>query len=75
MAVPWRATHELAGSCQFEAFGDGFTCLLHNENCGKGMESTTLRRYCKGKSEKIKKRLLSKCEFRPQIGAVLEKVE
>jgi len=52
VTVPWRATQEFTGACLLEAFGDGFTCLLHNENGGKEGENTALRFDCKGKSEK-----------------------
>jgi hypothetical protein len=31
VTVPWRATHELTGACLLEAFGDGFTCFLHEK--------------------------------------------
>ena len=58
VTVPWRATQEFAGSCLLEAFGDGFTCLLHNENGGKEGENTALRGACKGKSEKTRKDFL-----------------
>jgi hypothetical protein len=47
VTVPWRATQEFTGACLLEAFGDGFTCFLH-EKVGKDGENTAFMRACKG---------------------------
>lgn len=48
VTVPWRATQEFTGACLFEAFGDGFTCFLH-EKLGKEEENIAFPGSCKGK--------------------------
>jgi hypothetical protein len=47
VTVPWRATQEFTGACLLEAFGDGFTCFLH-EKVGKDGENTAFEAACKG---------------------------
>jgi len=47
MSVPWRTTQELTGTCLLEAFGDGFTCFLH-EKVGKEWEHNAFGSTCKG---------------------------
>jgi|GEM_PF-4952601 len=47
VAMPWRATQEFTGTCLLEAFGDGFTCFLH-EKLGKERENTDFSHSCKG---------------------------
>jgi hypothetical protein len=47
VTVPWRATQEFTGACLLEAFGDGFTCFLH-EKVGKDGENTAFGGACKG---------------------------
>lgn len=47
VTVPWRATQEFTGACLLEAFGDGFTCFLH-EKVGKEGENTAFEAACKG---------------------------
>jgi len=46
VAVPRRATQEFTGACLLEAFGDGFTCFLH-EKYGKEEENIALLLPCK----------------------------
>jgi len=50
--VPWRATQEFTGACLLEAFGDGFTCFLH-EKLGKEEENIALPGPCKGKRREL----------------------
>jgi len=47
VTVPWRATQEFTGACLLEAFGDGFTCFLH-EKVGKDGKTQLLKRLVKG---------------------------
>jgi hypothetical protein len=47
VTVPWRATQEFTGACLLEAFGDGFTCFLH-EKVGKDGKNTAFAAACKG---------------------------
>ena len=47
VTVPWRATQEFTGACLLEAFGDGFTCFLH-EKVGKDGKTQLLKGLVKG---------------------------
>ena len=47
VTVPWRATQEFTGACLLEAFGDGFTCFLH-EKVGKEGKRQLLKGLVKG---------------------------